>query len=96
MHFYVFMQYNTLMSKVKIVFILGIWVAILPFLGFPYSLKNIIYNITGLIIIFISYLLYKDLKVGETTEEKTFDNFSENNNFNEVETPTIEENEETV
>ena len=73
------------MSKVKIIFVLGVWVAILSYLGFPYSLKNILFSITGLGIIYLCYLLYKDLKVGET-KGKTFDNFSENSNFNENET----------
>lgn len=73
------------MSKLKIIFVLGIWVAILPYLGFPLSLKNVFFSITGLGIIYLCYLLYKDLKVGET-DEKTFDNFSENGNFDDNET----------
>jgi hypothetical protein len=72
------------MSKIKIIFGLGVWVAILPYLGFPYSLKNILFSITGLGIIYLCYLSYKDLKVGET-KEKTFDNFSENSNSNDKE-----------
>ena len=72
------------MSKIKIILGLGIWVAILPYLGFPLSLKNIIFSITGLVLIYLSYMLYRELKIGET-EEETFDNFSENNNFNEAE-----------
>jgi len=72
------------MSKTKIIFILGVWVAILPYLGFPYSLKNILFSITGLILIYFSYTLYKNFKTGKT-KEKTFDNFSENSNFNESE-----------
>ena len=61
--------YNIKMSKVKIIFGLGIWVAILPYLGFPYSLKNILFSITGLGIIYFCYLLYRDLKVGETEKK---------------------------
>jgi len=77
------------MSKVKIIFVLGIWIAILPYLGFPYSLKNILFFVTGLGIVYLCYLLYKDLKVRET-KGKTFDNFSENSNFNENETESKE------
>jgi len=73
----VFILYNTEMSKVKIIFVLGVWVAILPYLGFPYSLKNILFSITGLGIIYLGYLLYNDFKKVEA-EEKTFENFSEN------------------
>lgn len=70
------------MSKVKIIFVLGIWVAILSYLGFPYFLKNILFSISGLVIMYLCYLLYRELQVGET-EEKTFDNFSENSGFEE-------------
>ncbi|HCY17816.1 MAG: hypothetical protein UR70_C0014G0015 [Candidatus Nomurabacteria bacterium GW2011_GWB1_35_20] len=70
------------MSKVKIIFGLSVWVTILPYLGFPYSLKNVLFSVTGLGLIYLTYMLYKDFKAGETAE-KTFDNFSENNNFKE-------------
>ena len=73
------------MSKVKIIFILGIWVAILPYLGFPYSLKNLLFSVTGLGFVYLGYLFFKDSEKGKT-EEKTFDNFSENHNFKENET----------
>jgi len=71
------------MYKARIVLALGTWMAILPYLGFPYSWKDILTTVTGLIVIYISYLLYKDYKVKENKEE-TFDNFRENNNFKEV------------
>ena len=72
------------MNKVKIIFALSVWVIILPYLGFPISLKNILFSLTGLGMMFVNYMLYKDLKAGEQ-EEKTFDNFSENSNFKEEE-----------
>ncbi|MEK7060004.1 MAG: hypothetical protein AAB970_00070 [Patescibacteria group bacterium] len=75
------------MSKVKIIFGLAVWVAILSYLGFPYFLKNILFSITGLGIMYLCYLLYKDLKVGKR-QEKTFDNFSENSDFKESEIKT--------
>jgi hypothetical protein len=67
------------MNKEKILIILGVWVAVLPYLGFPYSLKNILFSITGLGIIYLSYLLLNASKTGE----KTFENFSENSDFTE-------------
>ena len=70
------------MFKARIVLALGTWIAILPYLGFPYSWKDILTTVTGLIVIYMSYLLYKDYKSREN-KEKTFDNFSENNNFSE-------------
>jgi len=83
------MKYNVIMNKVKLFFILGVLVAVLPFSGFPYSVQDSIYVVIGLVIIFISYLSYRDLKVGESNE-KNFDNFSENTDFNEKEAKTEE------
>jgi len=70
------------MSKLNIIFALGIWVTILPFLGFPYSLETFLVSCSGLAIIGLSYFLCKKLKAGENNK-KTFENFSENNNFSE-------------
>ena len=72
------------MRKAYTFLILGIWIAVLPYLGFPYSWKNIIFTVTGLGIIYMSFVLYKESKI-KKKEEKTFDNFSENNNFSEEE-----------
>jgi len=84
------------MYKARILLILGTWVAILPYLGFPYSWKSVLFTLTGLGLIYFSYLMYKDYKTKEN-QEKTFDNFSENSDFgkNESET-TIEESEEYI
>lgn len=70
------------MSKIKIIFVLSIWIIILPFLGFPSSLKDILFSTTGLVLVYFSYMLYRNLKVGETKKEN-FDNFSENSDFSE-------------
>ncbi|MCE9549158.1 hypothetical protein K8Q98_02045 [Candidatus Nomurabacteria bacterium] len=64
------------MRKAKILLFMGIWAAILPFLGFPYSYKNVLFCLTGLGIIYFSYTLYKESKKGEVV--KSFENFSEN------------------
>ncbi|PIZ87543.1 hypothetical protein COX93_00680 [Candidatus Nomurabacteria bacterium CG_4_10_14_0_2_um_filter_30_12] len=87
------------MSKIKIILILGIWVAILPYLGFPYSFKNILFSITGLVFISIGYLLYREQIIEGKIEKKTFDNFSENNNFEEIKIGkeyTNEDNKEQI
>ncbi len=80
------------MSKEKIIFILGVWAFVLPYLGFPISLKNLLFSITGLGLIYVGYLFYKESKKGER-KEKTFDNFSENSNFteNEIKETKIEQ-----
>ncbi len=68
------------MYKARILLILGIWIALLPYLGFPYSWKNILFTLSGLGLIYLSYVLYKEYKTGET-EEKSSNNFSENGDF---------------
>jgi amino acid permease len=69
------------MSKARIFLILGIWTSILPYLGFPYSWKNVLFTITGLAVIFFSYVLYREYKTKENIQ-RTFDTFRENVNFN--------------
>jgi hypothetical protein len=66
------------MRQSYIFLILGIWVAVLPFLGFPYSWKDVLTTVTGLAIAYVSYFSYRAAKMKEIREEKTFDNFSEN------------------
>jgi len=67
------------MKKARTFLIISIWVAILPYLGFPYFWKNLFFTITGLILAYLSYLLYKETKIEK--EKIVFDNFSENKNF---------------
>jgi hypothetical protein len=72
------------MSKEKKFLTIGVWVAILPFLGFPMGIKNILFVLTGLLIIYLSYGLYlESKKKGE--EKESFDSFSENKDFNKTE-----------
>ncbi|MBI2630946.1 hypothetical protein HYW73_01875 [Candidatus Nomurabacteria bacterium] len=68
------------MRKARTFLILGVWIAILPFLGFPYSWKDILSALSGLAVMFLSYILYKEYKAKEGKRE-TFDNFKENDNF---------------
>lgn len=75
------------MRKARILLILGIWVTILPYLGFPYSWKDVLFTLSGIVLVFLSYLLYRDYKEGN--QKKTFDNFSENSNFSENESIEI-------
>lgn len=66
------------MKKARTLLIIAIWVAILPYLGFPYFWKNLMYLVTGIAIAYISYIIYREVKPKETTQRKTFDSFSEN------------------
>jgi hypothetical protein len=76
------------MYKARTLLALGTWIAILPFLGLPYAWKDNLTTLTGLVLMCLSYLLYKDYRK-ENNKGKTFDNFRENNNFEET---NIEEN----
>ncbi|KKR62659.1 hypothetical protein A2643_03870 [Candidatus Nomurabacteria bacterium RIFCSPHIGHO2_01_FULL_39_220] len=72
------------MRKVYILLILGVWVAILPHLGFPYFWKNILTTLSGLGIIYASFVIYKESQIKKTPENKTFDNFLESKFENKV------------
>lgn len=72
------------MNKARIMLGVGIWVAILPYLGFPYFLKSLLFVITGLGLIYFSFILYREWKNSEK-EEKVFENFSENLSFGDSE-----------
>ena len=69
------------MQKARIILILGIWIMILPYLGFPYSWKDFLFTLSGLGIIYMSYSLYKEHKGKD--DSGTFDNFRENTDFSE-------------
>ncbi|MEA3399275.1 MAG: hypothetical protein U9R00_02040 [Patescibacteria group bacterium] len=60
------------MKKGKILFFLGLWVAILPFLGFPKNFKNILFIATGLGIMYIGYILYHKNKKINPNEMRPF------------------------
>ena len=66
------------MKRAYILLALGVWVAVLPYLGFPYSWKDILITISGLGLCYVSYTLYKESKVVEIVKEEVFENFSEN------------------
>lgn len=78
------------MRKARIFLFLSIWITILPYLGFPYSWKDILTTLSGLGLVYLSFRLYKESKIGEKKEEKTFDNFREND-FIEESKSKIEE-----
>jgi hypothetical protein len=73
------------MRKAYSLLLMGIWVTVLPYLGFPYSWKDILTAITGLGLIFFSYMLYREYKSKESKVE-SFDNFSENQFIKDNET----------
>ena len=70
------------MIKISTIFALGIFIAIIPFTGFPFSVKNILYIISGLLVTVLSLLIRKELeeviKHSYTDVVKT-ETFSESN-----------------
>jgi hypothetical protein len=65
------------MLKRRILIFLGIWIAALPYLGFPYAWKDILITVSGLLLLYISFILYKEYK--ELIEgTRDIDNFKEN------------------
>lgn len=58
------------MKKERTLFFIGLWVAILPYLGFPTSFRKILFVITGLVIIYFSYMLRKKAKEEAQAMEK--------------------------
>lgn len=71
------------MNKTKILFLVGIWIAILPYLGFPYYWRNIFFTLSGLGLALFSYMIHREERMHTIGEETgpVFDNFSENRDF---------------
>lgn len=50
------------MRKEKTLFIIGLWVIILPFLGFPNNWRKILFVLTGIAVMYLAYLFYLETK----------------------------------
>ena len=57
------------MAKQRILFFTGVWVVVVPFLGLPILWKDILFVITGVIIMYISYREYHNHKMKELRGE---------------------------
>jgi hypothetical protein len=68
------------MKRARTLLALGLWVAALPYLGFPYFWKNILFSLSGLGLVYLSFVLYKEYRA-QYTGNTTFDNFMENSDF---------------
>lgn len=58
------------MTKQRLLFFIGIWVAVLPFLGFPATIRRVFFLMTGLGIILLSYFMYIQMKAISERDEK--------------------------
>lgn len=58
--------YHILMVKISTIFVLGIFIALIPFSGFPndssFPVKNILYILSGLAVTVLSILIRKELE----------------------------------
>ncbi len=57
-------------TKNRLILILGIWVALMPFLGFPSMWKNCIYIISGLAISTLSFLIARHKRISRRPVHK--------------------------
>lgn len=67
----------SLMQMARILLIIGIWVAILPYLGFPIFIKNLLFVITGLILVYFGLLFYKQAMKIKKKRTQKIDTFTE-------------------
>lgn len=86
------------MKKERTLLFVGIWVALLPHLGFPESWRKILFLLTGLFIVFISYVMYRRkvkerMKLFENTPNNVMNSFAESSPQAEkvVENQTLEQ-----
>ncbi len=68
------------MTRERILLILGIWIAVLPYLGFPHSWKSVLFTLSGLAVGYVSYLMYRNSR---KKDHVVFDSFSENKDFSD-------------
>ena len=71
------------MRKEKTIFIIGLWIIVLPFLGFPGSWKTVMLVLTGVALIYLGYLFYMEAKERLAKIENQAESFIDN--INEVE-----------
>lgn len=63
------------MRKERALFIIGLWVLVLPFSGFPSSWRTLFFVVTGILIMYIAYLFYLQAKkniLSNSNHSKTF------------------------
>lgn len=66
------------MTNQRVIFILGLWTAILPYLGFPNNWKKVFFLVTGSTIAYLAYLLYREKKNAVAVKEKKANSYTDN------------------
>jgi len=68
------------MIKQRTIFILGLWTAILPFLGFPNNWKKVLFFLTGGLVAYLAFLLYREKKGVVAIKENKTNTYTDNRN----------------
>lgn len=71
------------MRKEKTIFLVALWIIVLPFLGFPGSWKTVISVLTGVALIYLGYLFYMEAKERLAKIENQAESFIDNIGGNE-------------
>lgn len=58
-----------MITRNRILFIIGIWTVFLPFLGFPSSYKTFFIIASGLAVIFLAFLYARDKRLMQIRDE---------------------------
>ncbi len=66
------------MRKEKTLFIIGLWIMVLPFLGFPSNWRKVLFFATGVAIIYLAYLFYLEVKARLAKNEEHNKTFVDN------------------
>ena len=66
------------MRKERTLFIIGLWVIILPYLGFPPSWKTFFLVASGFALVYLSYLFYTQVKKNIPESENRSKTFVDN------------------
>lgn len=71
------------MRKEKTIFLVALWIIVLPFLGFPDNWKTVISVLTGVALIYLGYLFYMEAKERLAKIENQAESFIDNIGGNE-------------
>ncbi|MBP6931126.1 MAG: hypothetical protein KBD48_00175 [Candidatus Pacebacteria bacterium] len=71
------------MRKERILLIVGILIAILPYMGIPSFFRSLFISVFGLLVSFIGYHFYKSAKKRILSEENHMQSFVESANINQ-------------
>jgi len=75
---YGLLVYNTIMSKQRIIIILGVLVVIMPYLGFPTSWRKGFFLLAGITIVICGYKISKEIKSLKADGENSLTAFKDN------------------